>query len=166
MRIVDFRAHGPFGILTTKMKAGGKIVSRENGLEFWEHHSDYGNLNGCYIYVIAYGKKCVPWYVGKTTRGFENEVFSGRNLNKYNVAIAKHKRCTPRLFLIACAGRTNKRAIHETETFLIRECKKVNPHLLNRTNVKPRRWEIDGVTKRGQRRPTSSSTSLKRMLGL
>ncbi|MCX6600803.1 MAG: hypothetical protein NT025_04495 [bacterium] len=170
-RVILFDVYGPITIKPVKVP-GGRLIDESSIEGFWKRKDASGlkDCRGCYVFAIRAGKGGLqPWYVGKTKRSFEGECFTDRNINKYNRALMQLRACTPLLFLIAAPkrrGAVNKKQISEVEKFLTQESKKVNPRLLNKTNTKPRKWEISGVTRRVQGKPKTSTTQLVKMLEL
>lgn len=93
-----------------------------------------GKRVGCYIFALKKGKRLMPWYVGKATKGFAQEVFNGGNCHKYDEALGLAGTGKPVLLLIAAPqkkGAINLKAIDKLETMLVEECGGQNPDIRN-----------------------------------
>jgi hypothetical protein len=55
---------------------------------------------GCYVFVLKHGETYMPWYVGKATKSFEQEVLTPDKLRKYERVI-RARNGRPYLYLIA-----------------------------------------------------------------
>lgn len=64
---------------------------------------------GCYIFALQNGKNITPWYVGKATKTFGQEVMSIDKRYKYEICFNKHKG-TSYLFLITLKTKTDRYA--------------------------------------------------------
>ena len=138
--------------------------------EFWSAQKAHMESRGVYMLAFKAGPGFTPIYVGKTNRDFYREVFNASNLNKYNSALNKYKKCTVVLFLMVYPphrGAINKKFIDEAETFLIRLAQQANPNIKNTRKVdKGPKWAIQGIndSKRGRR--SLAAQSLRRALNL
>lgn len=162
-----FSVEGPYEVLCQEER-GGRIIQAEAGSELFERVDSLGRAKGCYVFGIRSGGGTLPWYVGKTAKGFRVECFQPHKLNKYNEAIAKAGFGTPVLFFVvhpASRGRPNRPAIAELEGFLIQAAYITNPQLLNRTRLEGRGWAIQGFGN-GRGRPPKSAVKLARTLGI
>jgi len=122
---------------------------------------------GCYVFALRNGQGYRPLYVGMTTRSFEVECFTDRNLRRLERFLEK-RRGTLLLFLVAyrrTRGRLNQRSIEDLEKYLIRLAKKRNPDLLNlKSHEDPTTFVIDGIDTWG--RPPKLAELLGKTLSL
>lgn len=101
---MNFDILGPFEI---PLDEDGKIASSNGPLEpFWQAADDampgLRQGHGCYVFCIrtSGGPSYLPWYVGKTEKGFAKECFQSHKWQHYEKAMAKYKRAKPFMFLI------------------------------------------------------------------
>ena len=164
---------GPFDIGFEKApKGAAKHIGKEHASDFWSC-SDVGFLKqkqGCYIFATRAGKGFCPWYVGKATKGFKQEIFTPSKLNHYNKALWKGKKGTPVMFFVTLDG--NKRKVRsdiikDMEKFLTQSALSKNSELCNIQNTKNvPQWGIRGVIRGGQGKAKTCAGQLKKMLGL
>jgi hypothetical protein len=118
--------------------------------------------------VESYGKT-IPWYVGKATRGFGQEVFTDRNCRLYAEALDLAGRGTPVIYFVVlpsgARGPTNLRAIGRLEDLLIRDCGGQNSRLRNRQNVSIYKHVISGVMNSGQGKPSQAAKVVRTLTG-
>jgi hypothetical protein len=91
--MAEFTVHGPFKIPTKKRYGGGRELEVK---EFWQQSklSRLKGQRGVYVFAIkpSKAKTFTPYYVGQTTKTFEREVFTDRNLRKYENALNDFKK--------------------------------------------------------------------------
>lgn len=144
-----FSVYGPFDIPVTKENSA-RCIRTNNIKQFWDAvdqaEDNLGNSYGCYVFMQNSGRKSMPWYVGKTTNSFKKEAFTDNKRNKYHDALARTQKSKPQMFFIVqeYGYKSDKNAIDELETYLIRAAYKVNNSLINmrKTDYK---WRIRGV---------------------
>lgn len=162
-----FQVHGPHPVSFQK-GAAAKYLDSENVKKFWDDHPSHARERGCYVFAMK-NKGLVPWYVGRATKSFKQEVFSIDKLNKYNNALAKTKKGRPVLFFVAAPkkqGAPNVRHISKLERYLIRVAADANPDLLNVHGTKRDSWSVVGVLRSGQGKPGKPAIALRRSLKL
>jgi hypothetical protein len=129
---------------------------------------EIGNRTGCYIFAVAKGKRFEPWYVGKATRSFAQEVFNDSNARKYMEAMELAKTGRP-VVLFVChpkqKGALNRKAIDKLESMLVEECGGQNPNIRNARKSLVYRTIIKGVVNSGQGKPTANAVAIRRMMG-
>lgn len=145
--MVEFEIFGPFKVshdFSWRGRGGRKkkIITRQNGRDFWEDvaetHPRLAAHRGCYVFALKAGRGCMPWYIGKTEkakRSLKQEVFADEKLAKYKKILAKSKRRSPEMYLIARSvqqGRLGS-AIDDLETLLIWFASHRNKNLLNKS---------------------------------
>ena len=163
MSPTKFRILGPYTV-PIQVGPGGRIVDRTRLPAFWAQ-SNHGPSKGCYIFAVRSSRATIPWYVGKTTRGFEHEAFAEHKLNKYSQALIHVKKGTPLMFLVVSLqkkGKTNGKAIEDLELDLINDAFQVNDKLQNDRGIDSPRYEIEGVGKIGK--PSKPRQALGKML--
>lgn len=165
----NFIPHGPFKVPLIK-GAGGRAIDPLRYKHFWSEHDALANKRGTYVFAIRASKGFTPYYAGKATKTFEQEVFSDRNVaQKYDPVIAGVGKGTPVVFLLELPiqrGKTNKRAIKKCEDFLIQQTRVVNPKSTNIQGTKPPKWSIWGVLRGPAGKPPRAALSLRKCLGL
>ena len=148
---------------------GGRSITDENIVEFWERNEKYKSRKGCYVFAIRAGKGFTPGYVGKATKGFKGEVFQHHKLSRYQQFLADYAKGTPVLFFLVAPlqkGKPNSSQISKIEKYLIDLAMTANPDLMNERGTKVPRWGIQGVI-RGKKGKTSSATqAFRTMLGI
>ncbi len=161
---------GPLKIPHQKHERG-RYIEEENLPKFWDDHQakKIKSKRGCYVFAMKARRGIVPWYVGKTTKSFENECFQSHKLVKYHKAMVKKMGC-PVLFFIVYPdkqGARNNKQIKEIENFLIQLAATRNEDLLNiQGNSKKEDWSISGATGGGRGQPSSPAKSFKKMIGI
>ena len=84
-----FRTKGPFQVPFTQ-KARVQRVEKGNVAEFWQKNKPLAEEKGCYAFLIRVRNGVLPYYVGKATKGFFQEVFTNDKLEKYNSALSEY----------------------------------------------------------------------------
>ena len=168
--LAEFRAHGPFRLLTRR-NLHGRELDRTALRAFWKQTADMGLFArrcGCYVFAIRVSKRCTPYYVGKTEARFDRECFTERNLRLYNAALARHgKSAAPVMFLVCGRSRkVKRRLISEMETFFIQLGADRNPELLNVKGKPIAKWRIPGVVRGGTGKPTRAAREFRKTFGL
>lgn len=153
-------------------KGNAKRITKENVCEFWEiaKVAAYAKKQGCYIFALRAAKGFVPWYVGKTSKGFLHEVFTDHKLNHYNDILFKGNKGTPVIFFVAPPGSKNKfpaKMLKEVEKELIHIASGRNPQLCNTHNTKNLpQWSINGVIRSSRGKPTNKEQTFRKMLNI
>ncbi|WP_428536428.1 hypothetical protein [Rhodopila sp.] len=130
--------------------------------------SALGTRIGCYIFAIQKGQRHEPWYVGKATKSFAQEVFNDSNCKKYCEALALANTGKPVVFFVLlpkARGAINKKAIDKLETMLVEECGGQNPDIRNQRKSRIYRTVIHGVVNAGQGKPPSNAIAIRKMMG-
>lgn len=166
--MIEFEVAGAFEIATTKNK-GGKGIEAPNCESFREDFSNEVDCHGVYVFCISASGSLNPWYVGKATKSFSQEIFTPDKLNKYNTVLRKIEKGKPAIFFI-CAprsrGKKNDSVVGSIEKKLIELCAESNPSLLNKHNNKPHRWSIKGVLRSSRGKRSAGAEKFRRMIGL
>jgi hypothetical protein len=151
-----FKPKGPFSVPYTQ-KARVQRIEKEDVAQFWQKHSILAQEKGCYAFTIRVKKGVLPYYVGKATKNFLQEIFTRDKLDKYNSALAEYPFSVgPEMFVLSYEkdgrGRDNRAAIGELEKTLTSWAKLRNPKLKNLKNTNlDEEFEILGVKSRGAR---------------
>ncbi len=130
--------------------------------------SDLASRTGCYIFAVERGQRHEPWYVGKATRSFAQEVFNDSNCKKYCEALALAKTGEPVVFFVVlpkARGAVNRSAIDKLETMLVEECGGQNPKIRNQRKATIYRTVIHGVVNAGQGKPPPNAIAIRKMMG-
>ena len=166
--MATFVIKGPFEVPVKKEKAG-RLVTTEQANMFWSNHASVQYDVGCYVFGFRAARGIKPMYVGKASKKFRQEVFTDHKRNKYNEALAKQAKGTPVIFFVAlekAAGRVNKTAIDEAESFLIQSGLVANKNLLNDKKTAVEKWVIKGVVRSGKGQTTNAAQDFKQCMGL
>ena len=83
-----FEVVGPVEIPTTIKRAGVSIIEKTNVDSFLSKHQELMTCKGCYIFTIRVTSGILPFYVGKATKTFGQEIFTPHKTEKYNSAQA------------------------------------------------------------------------------
>lgn len=165
-----FKVIGPIEIPTTTKRAGVSIIEKQNIDSFLVKHQDLMECKGCYIFTIRVTSGILPFYVGKATKNFRQEIFTPHKTEKYNSALleyaAKYK---PQMFFLTynkkAKGKDNLRAISELEKFLTLLAEARNPKLKNEKNLKEEeKFEIEGLKSQGK--PSKEISAFKKAIGI
>ena len=161
---VKFRILGPYK-LPIDVGPGGRVIDRTKLPALWAQNGQ-GHNKGCYVFAIRGGRSTIPWYVGKTTRGFASEAFTDHKQNKYSHALIHVKKGTPILFLLVSQqkkGKPNGKAIGELELDLINAAFQVNDLLQNDRGIDAPIYEIEGIGSQGK--PSKARQTFVNMIG-
>jgi hypothetical protein len=130
--------------------------------------SDAADRRGIYVFCsIGHGGRLVPWYVGKATKGFAQEVLTSHKLAKLHEAVGRAGSKPLCLYLIALPpnpGKPNSTAITRLETYLIQQCSLLNSDLLNKQNANVYVHRIKGVMNSPPGQPTKAARAIRDML--
>jgi len=165
----DLHIEGPFEI-TFESNAAAKRVRPADGAEFWSYE-DVQHLRqkqGCYVFAMQLAKGYTPWYVGKASKGFYQEIFEGHKRNHYNDALFRAPRGTPVMFFVTPIGNRRKvpaAELNHMEKELTQFALKKNPELCNVQNTKNTpKWTIKGVIRASRGKPTKAASAFKKMM--
>lgn len=164
----DLEVFGPFEIPVDRQKR----IDDEQGRAFWKNAAvhDLRDKQGCYFFAFRAGRGFAPWYVGKASKGFEQETFSDNKLKLYGRAIARAGKGTPVLFFVAPQGAKKKiptSELNDLERQMIQDALAENEALCNTQHTKNLpRWSIKGVVRAGRGKPTAQAKAFRTMMGL
>lgn len=164
----NFRVEGPFSVSRTA-KPGGKVITVDDVKDFWLTHPELGEKTGCYVFVRRAGRGYTAGYVGKATKSFKQEVFTGRNLSLYHSFLMEYRNGTPMVFFVVSGARkSGKHDSHITdlEEFLIQSAVRVNPNLMNVRGTSKQQWSISGVIRSGSGGHSHAAGQFKQALKL
>lgn len=167
--MAEFTVHGPFKLDTGKQKAGGKILKVD---QFWDSSKKLSRLRsriGVYVFAIKpSGKKTyTPFYVGKATKKYEQEVFTDHKIRKYERGLNHFIRGYGVLFFIEHPPtRPNLKQIKEVERYLIMMGFAVNEKIENGIGAKLPDWAIQGVIRGGGKNPSNASKCITKMFAV
>lgn len=156
-----FYVKGPFNVPLDASKKS-KWVNKP-GPSFWDSVGDDRLKPGVFIFAVRAGKGWSTIYVGRTFKSFEKEAFTDHKLNKYNAGLNTIVIGTPCLFLVVHPpGKTNENLIKEVETWLIHTAYAKNPKKLKNKKKLPKyKWNIEGVLRTPQTKPTKGASQLR-----
>ena len=163
-----FEVLGPVNVECYRGVAG-RVVDDEALEHFCTHHRSLSKRRGCYVFGIRASRGYTPIYVGKATKSFGQECFTGHKLKHYNRALADYARGTPVLFFVAepmTKGRANVKAIGEIERYLITLGEAANPQLSNIQGRMRKKWGIRGVVRSGKGKPGKNVSEFRRLMNL
>jgi len=168
-RPVHFEPCGPFPLTRTTNRFG-KSISDLSVKNFWESSSTASLKDeiGCYLFVL--GRK--PFYVGKATKSFGQEVFNPKNMSTYRDLVTRFPG-KPSLYFVAHRkgaerrGASPRAVISHVEKLLIGLAHEANAELTNvQHRNKPERFCIAGVYNSGKGKPSKSATMVRDVLRL
>jgi hypothetical protein len=168
-----FTVTEPFGVDIFRNDRG-RLIRKEEGKKFFKNHRKHKESTGCYLFCKRVGGGILPYYIGKSTTGFENEVFNSDNREKYSQVVVEYGIGTPVLIFVVHPvkpGLNNNGHIKELENFLIYYGKKANPRLLNVQNIGSAKindnWGIKGVHNcKNAHAPKNIEIKFRKMMGL
>lgn len=167
--MTQFIAHGPYPMTTTKKNAGREI-SKSDISKFWGMASLMIDCVGVYVFGIRAGGAISPFYVGRATKSFAQEVFSPDKLNKYHSGLREYRRGAPVWFFVCHPstkkGKPSVSHIKALEKLLIQQCALVNPDLINVHHKALPKWGISGVVRSKTKKPSKSAKELRETVGL
>ena len=170
-KLVLFQVEGPFEIPFRSPGAGlSKRIDKNHGQEFWLSltAAPFANAVGCYVFGLKAGRGYTPWYVGKTTKGFQQEVFQPHKVQKYNQVVFDGHKGTPVIWFVVRPGKKSlagAKQIDEVESYLIQAAYQKNPELTNKQKIAGPPWGIRGVLRGGRGKPLTTQ-QFKGMMGL
>src|SRR5260370_5211073 len=150
-------------------KPGSRVLLHK---EFWNQSRELQKLateRGCYVFAVRAGKGSTPLYVGKATKSFKRECLNPGNIRKLLDALANYAKGTPVLYFVrhpSQRGKTNEKQIGEIENFLIQSTSIRNPDVQNVHGREAPKWEIRGVIRSGQGKPTTPESTFRRLMGV
>ncbi|MGD8561903.1 MAG: hypothetical protein PVG03_05190 [Desulfarculaceae bacterium] len=162
-----FEVRGPFKIYTTGTTKGSQLIKKEDLRFFWKDNRTFADRVGCYVFTMKY-YGYVPWYVGKTLKGFKAECFTDSKRVKYNEVLAESETGQPYMFFVIKTNRgpIAKNHISQMEKHLIRAGYAVNHGLKNTHNtVEEVNWVIKNVTEYTRGRTPNAARQFCKMLG-
>ena len=161
-----FTVQGPFEVPVYEGKAG-RTITPENIEGFWQHNSAMASSRGCYVFGIRAGGGFTPGYVGRASKSFKQEVFTGHKLAKYQQFLVDYAKGTPVFFFLAYPvkkGKPNTKHIGELEEYLIQLGMTANPDLLNIKGTQVEEWGIKGMLRAGKGKPSKATAYFKTMM--
>ncbi len=61
-----------------------KFIDSDRLPELWEQQAEgLASKRGLYVFAMRAGQGFTPWYVGRTSKGFEKEIFTPHKVVKY-----------------------------------------------------------------------------------
>lgn len=168
--MTQFTCHGPYKI-SVEVGAGGKSITDDKGkiAAFWESTNGLETRRGCYVFGIKTGRNVIPYYIGKATEGFGQEIFTNDKRTKYQKALNIYLKGAPAFFFLPLArakGPANRRHIKELEIWLIHQGAVANPNLLNKHYNTTANWQISGILRSPTKKPTNGAKLLRQSLKL
>lgn len=167
MKKKEYDVIGECEIHRTKVGRARAIVNKDI-VEFWETFPDVKKKKGVYIFALTWKGSFMPYYVGKASKNYGQEIFGPQKLVKYNYSILKsHGNAV--FFFVVQQGTRNDNLNRKVEIFLTAMCYKRNPHIQNIQNKKEDKWFIKGVLNhkgQGKGKISTDSKKLKLCLGL
>jgi len=133
--------------------------------EFWGNCPDLAKQQGCYVFGIKVSKGITPYYIGKATKSFGQEIFTDHKINRYNNVLANTIKGTPTMFLISYPRKGAKRYIKELEDFLIQIAVVKNSKIENSKGTIQPKWGIKNIL-RSNGKPNNHATAFKKMMGI
>ena len=128
----------------------------------------YRNRIGCYVFSLRTARGSLPFYVGKTWKSFESEVFTTHKTSDHYQKIVMNNKGTPTLTFVSletCQGPTPQTVITELERHLIKMAYMRNERLSNIQGRPKTRWSIKGVVAAGPGAPTTNERLFKELMG-
>ena len=165
----NLAVYGPFNV-SYEASGRAKRIRTDHVSAFWANSAtkSFGVKQGCYVFSLRAAKGFKPWYVGKATKSFEQEVFTDHNRNIYNDVLFVGRKGTPVIFLVAPQGTKCKvpaKEIAHMEKELIQYGVKRNPDLYNVQHTKNLpQWTIKGVVRSPQGKPPRPAVAFKTMM--
>jgi hypothetical protein len=162
---VSFEPVGPFEIPITKERSG-RLINEQGFADFWSR-SGISEKVGCYIFAMkSKSSNYTPWYVGKTTRNFQSECFTERNILKYTRVLARTTGTPCMLFIceVRKKGPKNTTEIGNLEVDLINQAFQVNRDIQNDRGIDEPRYLIKGLGVPGK--PSKAIQAYRSLLAL
>lgn len=129
----------------------------------------YRGKIGCYIFSLRTGRGVMPYYVGKTKRSFEQEIFHLHKLSDHYLSVVERHKGTPMMTFVVCENRRGRKPdsiISDLEKYLIKWALERNPKLSNKKGLPKTRWIIKGVIGNGPGKPNKAARMFKELLGI
>jgi hypothetical protein len=171
----EFRTYGPFSLEREQ-----SIISRDALEEFWneveENAKGLGEAVGVYVISIRNKSSAIPWYVGKTDRGFRkrfaqraghSKLFSKlqSEVPRGTVEIHLLARMTAKRKAFKGPGKQKLRSTDRLEELLIGTCYSKNRKLLNLQKMMfHKRMRVPGYLNDSQGKPNEAALSLRSLL--
>lgn len=169
LKHAELMVYGPV-VVPIRLVNRGKFIDTDRLHELWEQQAEgLASKRGLYVFAMRAGRGFTPWYVGRTSKGFEKEIFTPHKVVKYQRIFADQVTGTPVLFFVAKPGRPNvvpAPVLREAEKELIAIAYRCNPALENKQHAKARAWSSRGVIGGRAGRPTGSAAAFGTMLGI
>ena len=127
---------------------------------------------GVYVFCIRASGGILPWYVGRTKRSLEKEIFDSDKLVKYNKVLFARKRGKPCFYFLAPKSRTGKQVSSKylplIEELMIVTAYNRNRELVNIKSKSGSQWCIDGIRggEGNERELTQIESDFCSMMGL
>ena len=166
---IEFIAEGPVP-LAVESGHYGRCLDENLEEKFWSQPraKSVKAKIGCYIFTLS----TKPYYVGKATKSFGQEVFNLKNLNTYRDVVTRFVG-KPSMYFISHArpagrkGATPTRVIAQLEKLLIGLAHEANPSIRNNHHLnKEDRFHISGVYNSGQGKPSAAAAKVRKLLKL
>ncbi len=151
-----------------KQMPSARRIEMDQALEFWKDNAHHKSDIGCYVFVLKLRNGSLPYYVGKATMGFFQEVFTDDKLEKCNSSLAEYNYAVrPEMILLYYQnegrGRNNIAAINDLEKTLIAWAVSRNAKLKNTQNTNTEdEFEILGLNAQGK--PSSEMQYFKTVM--
>jgi hypothetical protein len=165
--MTEFVVSGPHPIMYKKNKSV-KRISKLETIDFWNTWPDLKSERGCYIFALR-KKSTVPFYIGKATKNFGQEVFTSHKIEKFNDVLHSNTFGNPVFYFIIHPpqrGKTNGKAIDEIETYLIQSALIVNDELRNVQKATLPSWTIRNIITKSPGRPKKEELQFAKMMRL
>jgi hypothetical protein len=165
---LSFTVSGPFEVELQRGN-GSKSISKEQISSFWLSKALLAKCTGVYIFAFRASKGMRPFYVGKATKSFFQEVYTPHKLVKIYEALSARKKGTLVVYFVASPvrqGKVNRLAIDEAESYFIQMGMVAAPDLRNEKKTTTPRWSVKGIVRSGRGKRTDSETSLRNCLNL
>lgn len=172
----------PYNSIVVPRQPNGLVIAKPADLKkFWAAVNEtleegLPDAIGCYIFSVKSGMRPRPWYVGLAARqSFRRECFTAHKLRHYSDALAETQGVPYLTFLAKCTpgnsfakpSKKRQRDIEELEKMLIANALTRNPDLLNVRDTKLlREMVVPGLLNTPRGKPTSATSSFKKLLGL
>jgi hypothetical protein len=161
---VHFKVLGPYRLRVSKQKFG-RCIEEATFKDFWLNHSGLAKQKGCYVFTMS--KR--PFYVGKATKNFRQEVFNLKNVNTYQ-SVLRSVHGKPCLYMVVLSdhkGKTPSSIISQVEKLLIGLAHEANPDLKNvHHKNKEDRFVIGGVYNSGRGKRPKEAKAFRSVLNL
>ena len=172
---MNFGAHGPFRL---KRNGPKKLVNKDTKeflrAEMELFDSGLSDACGCYVFAVRAGKGYTPHYVGRAEKSSVlNEALNPSNIGKYNDVLS-YSKGTPVMFVLPMLTPQGKylklatgelKSLRFLERWLIAECIKKNPDLVNNKETKfLRSIHVTGILNATQGEADNGSRALSKAI--